>query len=152
MKCNEMKARLIPFLYRDLTDEENTRVEDHLAKCARCKHEWQSMHGVVQMCAQWKEEPVAKDYARNTLMKTKPEILTPEELALFFRVSVADVMDGLDDIPHIRIGKSVRFRRETIMKWLEETEHRIKKEEFGQQLSWISLASRMKDVVIDQEE
>jgi hypothetical protein len=82
-------------------------------------------------------------------MKTRPEILMPEELAIFLRVSVQDVMDGLEDIPHIKIGNSIRFRKESIMKWLDETECRIGKKEFGQQLSWISLSNRIKGVITD---
>lgn len=50
------------------------------------------------------------------------EVLTPEELAEYLKITLADVFDLLSDIPYINIAGRIRFRRESVLKWLSMRE------------------------------
>jgi excisionase family DNA binding protein len=53
----------------------------------------------------------------------KLEIMTPDEVAKFLRVSRRKInhLVATEAIPFVRIGKRVvRFRRQAVMKWLRE--------------------------------
>ena len=39
-------------------------------------------------------------------------------LARFFRVSERTIASKLNEIPHFRVGKQIRFHRDTIVDWI----------------------------------
>jgi len=53
-----------------------------------------------------------------------PEIMTAEEVATLLRLNKSWVyaQAGTNRIPHIRLGRYVRFRRSAINEWLSEIE------------------------------
>jgi len=56
-------------------------------------------------------------------LDSKPEILTPNEVADILRVSRRKINQLVAEgqIPCVRIGKRrIRFNRETVMKWVRE--------------------------------
>jgi excisionase family DNA binding protein len=56
-------------------------------------------------------------------LDSKPEILTPKEVAELLRVSTRKInrLVAEGQIPCVRIGKRrIRFKREAIMKWFRE--------------------------------
>lgn len=148
MKCKEVKTNLIPYLYEETSKECTNRIEKHLATCPKCQKEMENLIKVRELCAQWPEIPIDRKFLQNTLLKAKPEILTLEELALYLRVTPEEIMIDLKNIPHLRIGKSVRFRRETIKKWLEEIEHWPLKREKELFVSWQIHRNRINNILM----
>jgi excisionase family DNA binding protein len=51
------------------------------------------------------------------------KLLTPDEVASLLDVKVSWLMDHVTRIepiiPHIRIGKMIRFKRQAVMEWLD---------------------------------
>jgi excisionase family DNA binding protein len=51
------------------------------------------------------------------------KFLTPDDIAALLDVKVSWVMDHVTRIepiiPHVRIGKMIRFRRQEVMQWLD---------------------------------
>lgn len=87
----------------------------------------------------------------NTDQVTMNDLLTPIELSRMLSVPMSTVYywTHIEYIPHIKIGRHVRFDRETILKWLSEREvktrnvkdissnllhHRIRKKAYQPQL------------------
>ena len=63
------------------------------------------------------------DMAKKDALHGKMEIMTPDEVAAFLRVSRRKInhLVATEDIPFVRIGKRVvRFRRQAVTKWLRE--------------------------------
>ena len=61
---------------------------------------------------------------------TPDEILTVEEAARFLRVGVNQLYDaiGRGDVPHRRIGKTIRLARSALILWLQVTSENRTKE------------------------
>lgn len=57
---------------------------------------------------------------------TAEQIIGPQELASLLKVSVKWVYDhttrSKPTIPHIRLGGHLRFRKSTVMRWVEQME------------------------------
>ena len=123
MNCNIMKELLIAYVYEDISQKDRLQLEKHLERCQKCSTELQHLQDVRLFCDYWQEQPVNKNLLHNTFLKTKPDILTPEELAVYLRVTKDEIVNNVDQIPHVRIGKSLRFRRHIILKWLEHVEY-----------------------------
>lgn len=123
MKCSSMNELLISYIFDDISPSDRTQIEKHIATCRKCKEELQNLLQTRSTCDYWQEQPVSKNLLHATFFKTKPDILIPEELAAYLRISVRDVLANLESIPHFRVGKTIRFRREIISKWIEEIEH-----------------------------
>jgi len=51
------------------------------------------------------------------------KLLTPDEVVMLFDVKMSWVMDHVTRIepiiPHIRIGKMIRFKRQAVMEWID---------------------------------
>ena len=65
----------------------------------------------------------SEDMAKKDALHGKLEIMTPNEVAAFLRVSRRKInhLVATKAIPFVRIGKRVvRFRRQAVMKWLRE--------------------------------
>jgi len=65
----------------------------------------------------------SEDMAKKAALHGKLEIMTPDEVAKFLRVSRRKInhLVATEAIPFVRIGKRVvRFRRQAVMKWLRE--------------------------------
>jgi excisionase family DNA binding protein len=63
-------------------------------------------------------------------LDSKPEILTPKEVAEILRVSRRKINQLVTEgqIPCVKIGKRrIRFKREAIMKWFREQHTRDKR-------------------------
>ena len=55
------------------------------------------------------------------------EIWTVEDLAAFLKVKPSWVYEHTSEIPHIRVGRYLRFERSAVLEWL----HRRRKRYFG---------------------
>lgn len=50
------------------------------------------------------------------------EVMTPEELASFLRIPTDTVYELLQDIPHLNLAGQIRFRRSSVLGWLDGIE------------------------------
>jgi excisionase family DNA binding protein len=69
-----------------------------------------------------------KSISKKPSTRSKQEILTPDQVAEFLRVSRRTIthLVATEAIPFVRIGKRVvRFKRHAVTKWLQE--HNTKK-------------------------
>jgi hypothetical protein len=123
MRCSDVKKVLLSYIYDELSSTSKEKAEKHLVECQQCKDELKGIMETKEICEYWLEQPINKHFLQNTFLIIKPEILTPEELAVYLRIPVNDVIANLETIPHFKIGKSIRFRREVITKWIEKIEH-----------------------------
>jgi len=53
-------------------------------------------------------------------IRSEPEVLTVNEAAAFLRIGRNQLYDaiGRGDVPHQRIGKSIRLHRSALVRWL----------------------------------
>lgn len=123
MKCSDVKKLLISYIYDELSSADKDKIENHLIECRHCNNELKEIMETREVCEYWLEQPIDYQFPQKTFLKTKPSILTPKELAVYLRIPVNDVIANLENIPHFKIGKSIRFRREIITKWIEKIEH-----------------------------
>lgn len=123
MRCGDVKKVLLSYIYDESSSTSKEKVEKHLVECRQCKDELREIMETKEICEYWLEQPINKQLLQNTFFKIKPEILTPKELAVYLRIPVNVVIANLENVPHFKIGKSIRFRREMILEWIEQIEH-----------------------------
>jgi hypothetical protein len=67
----------------------------------------------------------SKPQVHNATMKEK--LLTPDEVAVLIDVKMSWVMDHVTRvepiIPHIRLGKVIRFKPDAVLAWLDSLEN-----------------------------
>lgn len=146
MNCNIMKGPLVAYVYEDISQKDKLLLEKHLASCPKCSVELQKLQETQLSCNYWQEQPVNENLLHNTFLKTKPEILTPEELAVYLRISVSEIINSVDNIPHFKIGKSIRFRRETIQQWIKQIEYIPYTKKCESRLVWHTPMNRIFDI------
>lgn len=142
MNCRKVST-FLPFLvYGELNKKERKIVSDHIAVCKRCKKAYADYQKIQNLLTRWTEQPVGKRLFPDIIEYIKPEILTPEELAAYLRVSPDDILTNIETIPHIRLGKSLRFHRETIIQWIREGEGKKEPELLDELTDWKFLINR----------
>jgi len=57
---------------------------------------------------------------------TNNEIMTMEEAAAFFRVTIEELEDEFQTLPVFSIGGQVRIRRSQLLKWIEDRERMMR--------------------------
>jgi excisionase family DNA binding protein len=67
-----------------------------------------------------KREPGQIDH--NGGVRSCGDILTPEELAEYLKIPANSIYDMLNEIPHLILAGRVRFRKNSIDKWLDSRE------------------------------
>ncbi len=99
---------------------------------AECSHvEFASIGVRVEPNRHLSERSATAAFDRNDLgprndNRIEDEILTVEEAAAFLRVGRSQLYDaiGRGDVPHRRIGRSIRLARSELVRWLGRAECR----------------------------
>lgn len=67
---------------------------------------------------------VAKSVSTPLTSADQPEVLTAEQVAVLLQIKAEQVyrLARHGDLPCVRIGRLVRFRRSTVLSWLAEHE------------------------------
>jgi len=61
MKCNEIKNKMMDFLFNELTEDENKLIKTHLKSCKGCNTELENFNSTVKVMEKWPEiEPEEK--------------------------------------------------------------------------------------------
>lgn len=120
----------------ELSAEESDELSKHVETCAACRAEVDGVGAVRDALGpgEGEEAPgdavLARVKARLAAAEPAPvaDVLTPEELAQFFRVPVDEIYAHLDELPGFEFAGRVRFRRRAIEQWMEEQEQRWRRE------------------------
>jgi excisionase family DNA binding protein len=116
MTCQECRDSLSALIDRELSAEELKEVQTHLQECVECCQECTQLCCVDAATKQACCPEVPADLWERV---QEADVLTPEEAAFYLRVSVNDLLASLDSLPHVRIGKQIRFSRRGLRSWLE---------------------------------
>ncbi len=142
MNCLTVSKYLSLSLYRELSVRENKIVSDHIAACKKCKKTFADYQKIHNLLDRWSEQPAGKHFFTGILEHLHPEILTPEELAVYLRVPVEEILDNINTVPHIAIGRHIRFHRETIKQWIMKSGGLKESEQSDELTEWKFLVNR----------
>jgi excisionase family DNA binding protein len=74
----------------------------------------------------WTHHDPARAKVRRSETLLRDKLLTPDEVAVLMDVKMSWVMDHVTRvepiIPHIRLGKVIRFKRDAVVAWLDSLE------------------------------
>jgi excisionase family DNA binding protein len=134
MTCQECGDLLSALIDRELSAQELNQVRAHLQECASCCRECAELCCVdaatKQTCCPnapadlWERVWVCcTPQSQQTL--TAQDVLTPEEAAVYLRLSPSDLLASLDALPHFKIGEHTRFRRCALEEWMQTQERKV---------------------------
>ena len=132
MNCDDCLERLSPFEAGELATDLAEQVQQHLAECAGCSRLLEALRRTGEWVDRLRDDQPPRSVCVRILAEADellapvldeaPEIMTPEQLARFLRVPLADLADVIDTIPGFEIGDQLRFRRERVVEWINERE------------------------------
>ena len=61
MKCNEIKNKMMDYLFNELNEEGKKHFNAHLKECQECKSELQSFNSTVKIMNKWPEVETKRD-------------------------------------------------------------------------------------------
>lgn len=79
-------------------------------------------HDHEKLSKEAKPDSVPKNNGAYNGGKTISEIMTPEELSEYLKIPANSIYDMLGEIPHLVLAGRVRFRKNSIDKWLDSRE------------------------------
>lgn len=136
MTCEEYDALLWAFLAGELDQKQDALVRDHLTRCTSCQRRLEQVRSIAAAARTLPDEVPSQSLCLETKEAVRFELeregraasalgpmMTADELARYLKVDVALVYRHLDEIPHIELEGQMRFRRESIDRWLESREH-----------------------------
>ena len=144
MTCNECREQLSEFEAGELSGDAARAVEAHVATCRDCAGLLQALTETARMTEGLREEwPVrsmsvrilkAADELFGPDLADAPEIMTPEDVARFLRVSAEGLESAMASLPAFDIGGRLRYRKARIIEWIEEQEQMRERGMFYAQL------------------
>jgi len=131
MTCDEFTAVKHDLVDGRLPEDVTREARSHAAGCAACAEELGSLERLRQALS----EAGADALPGNTRLRvmgallaaaqaeaSPPETMTLPEVAAYLRVSESGVCAVLDRIPHFEVAGEVRFRRESLERWIAREE------------------------------
>ena len=132
MNCDDCLERLSPFEAGELTTDLAEQVQQHLTECAGCSRLVEALRTASTWVDRLQDDEPTRSVCVRILAEVDellapdlaeaPEIMTPEQLARFLRVPLAELDEVIDTIPGFEIGGELRFRRERVVEWINERE------------------------------
>ena len=132
MKCEETRERLSEFEAGELSPELAQGIREHLSRCGACSELLTSLSRMTGLMVSLTDEEPSRslcvrvlarmDEMRAPGLDSAPEIMTPEDLALYLRIPYERVEEEIGDIPAFEIGGELRFRKERIREWIDRRE------------------------------
>jgi anti-sigma factor RsiW len=135
MNCAEFEKLKHDWIDGIAPEGQGRLLEEHAKGCARCAaslQELETLRGLLRASAVEALPEAAHLRALGALLKAATEqaepaaseIMTLAEVAAFLRISEAKVRNMLDEVPHFSVAGEVRFRRQSIERWIERQEER----------------------------
>lgn len=118
------------YLYGEASTAERQRIESHINACRACRNTMAKLRQTVKMLKNCPDIPATQpdvpfdqpDILPKTDYPDDDALMTPDDLARFLRVPLQAIFDLLHDIPYINLGGRLRFRRESVQRWLKMRE------------------------------
>jgi len=130
--CQTYRGLLSEYEANELAAPVARRVEAHLSACPACSRVLTAMRRTTHEIGQLADTPPSRSMSVRVLdqvdaMRTPdlgqaPAVMTPEDLAMFLRVSPAALAEVIDTIPGFDIGGELRFRKERVEEWIQQRE------------------------------
>lgn len=131
MTCVECQELLSQLQKRELGKQEAQEVATHVKVCQTCQ---ERLDVLEQLDAFLRALPTPPPQLE-TLLSIRDEvhravlgdeILDADQVATYLKLSRDEVLSRLDELPCFEVAGRVRFRRDTLLRWIEsrEVEHR----------------------------
>ena len=126
--CNHLEA----FFDGELSSEQQNEFRAHLEQCETCRTRLNQLTALRASIRHQGEVSLSHDADLRLRRRIHreirpdnrlPEILDIESVAQLMQLSVSEVAEILDEIPHFEIAGRIRFRRNRVLDWLREKEH-----------------------------
>lgn len=135
MECSAVRENLSALIDGELPAGRIEKIRDHVSSCQECRmvlkelentDSWLRMSGSEADCVDVPQSFVSEMNRCIQPAEIRPEgdILTVQDLSRYLKVPIGTVWKLLPDIPCIRIGDHIRFRKESIDAWLSRRENR----------------------------
>ena len=119
--------------------ERAAEVEDHVRSCAACRDEASDARAVrgrlvpdpatpLPAAPDVSEGSIGERGLRDAPDAPLPDVMTLEEVARYLRVDVEAILAQIDDLPAFEFAGRLRFRKESLERWMEERE-RLRRDE-----------------------
>ena len=141
MTCLECQQLLSPYEKGELAPDEAGRVAEHLSGCRICE----GRTAVLRELDDWLRAAATPEPSASLLVSVRRrvhrdlgggEIMDVDQVAAFLRLSQAQVLDSLDELPCFEVAGQIRFRRAALLKWIEERESLHRREHLRVHLEW----------------
>ncbi|HET6386957.1 MAG TPA: helix-turn-helix domain-containing protein, partial [Armatimonadota bacterium] len=136
MTCEKCREDLSALIDRALAPEAVQKLWGHLRVCSDCSLACAEIC-CVEAIVHSNPAPAAPNdlwdrvraalpalSGRERAAPDRAAILTPEEAAAYLRITVAELMESLSDIPHFHVAGQVRFRSEALEEWTKAARER----------------------------
>jgi hypothetical protein len=123
--------RLRPFFDGELEPEAAGSFRRHLEACETCRTSLKALEDLREGLLASQNRALSEEaelrmraflHREIQLGKAFGEILDMEDVSRLLNIPVSEVAALLDQLPHFEIAGRLRFRKEAIMKWIDERE------------------------------
>ena len=132
MDCQECRDMLSQHLACELPAPRAVDVAAHINGCDACAGLLRAMRAATDAVAGLPDVAPPRSLSLRILagvgdlaadaLSHAPDILTPDQLARFLQVSLAQLEQEMADIPSFEIAGQRRFRKDQVVTWVEERE------------------------------
>ena len=132
MKCEQVRERLSEYEAGELAPDIADGIDAHLTQCGACSALLVSLRRVMRAVGDLPDEEPPRSLCVRVLdrvdewlapgLDRAPEVMTPEELAMYLRIPPQRIEDEMEDLPSFEIGGRIRFRKERVIEWIEGRE------------------------------
>ncbi len=141
MDCHQFEKLKHDWIDGSVPEERGRMLEEHAAACKACAASLGTLQALRQLLGASAVEAVPDSARLRALgailqaaaeapgrtdvpLSGPPQIMDLAEVAAFLRVSEAKVRRILPDLPHFAVAGELRFRRESVERWIEREEQR----------------------------
>lgn len=141
MDCHQFEKLRHEWIDGNVSEEQGRMLEEHAAACKACATSLGKLQGLRHLLRASAAEAVpnsARLRALGAILQAAatapgqvdapasgpPRIMNLAEVSAFLRVSEAKVRRMLPDLPHFAVAGELRFRRESIERWVQREERR----------------------------
>ncbi|MDP6353581.1 MAG: helix-turn-helix domain-containing protein [Planctomycetota bacterium] len=130
MTCETCKNLLSEFDSKELEENISHQVQGHLESCPACTVLLSALKQTDSLLAKLDDEEPPRslclrilnevDDEKGLVSTDLPDIITPEQLARFLRLPLQKL--ETENLPAFEIGGEVRYRRDCVLRWMEDRE------------------------------
>ncbi len=140
MNCAEFERLKQDWIDGCVSEEQTRLLEQHAQTCRSCAASLKRLEGLRRLLRASGAEAAPESARLRSLgavlraasdesavavpLADPPAIMTLAEVAAFLRTSEAKIRSSLHEIPHFAVAGEVRFRRDSIERWIEREEQR----------------------------